>query len=42
MVYSREEQEVDVAYKVELPENQPQFSQTTMGEYWLDKMKFSD
>jgi len=28
-----------VAYKIKPPKNQPQFSQTTMGQYWLDKTK---
>jgi len=31
-----------MAYKVKSPENQPQFSQMTMGQYWLGKTKFAD
>ena len=34
MVHSRDDQEVNVAYKIKSPENQPQFSQMTMGKYW--------
>jgi len=37
--YSRDNEEVGMAHKVELPENQPQFSQTTMGQYWFGKTK---
>ena len=36
---SRDDQEVDMANEVKSPENQPQFSQTTMGQYWLSKTK---
>ena len=36
--YSRDN-EVGVAHKVKLPKKQPQFSQTTMGQYWLGKIK---
>jgi len=39
VVYSKDEQEVDMAHEVKSPENQPQFSQTTMGQYWLGKTK---
>ena len=28
---------VSMAYEVKSPENQPQFSQTMMGQYWLGK-----
>jgi len=28
-----------VAHKVKSPENHPQFSQMTMGQYWLGKTK---
>ena len=28
-----------MAHQVKSPENQPQFSQTTMGQYWLCKTK---
>ena len=31
--------EVSMAYKVKSLENQLQFSQTTMGQYWLGKTK---
>jgi len=39
VVHSRDDEEAGVAHKVESPKNQPQFSQTTMGQYWLDKTK---
>jgi len=39
VVYSTDDQEVGVAHKVKSPENQPQFFQTMMGQYWLDKTK---
>jgi len=39
VVHSRDDQEVGVAHKVKSPENQPQFSQTTIGQYWLGKTK---
>ena len=35
MVYSSDDEEVGVANEVKSPKNQPQFSQTTMGQYWL-------
>jgi len=38
-VHSRDNQEVGVAHKVKSPENQPQFSQMMMGQYWLGKTK---
>ena len=36
---SGDDEEVGVAQKVKSPKNQPQFSQTTMGQYWLAKTK---
>ena len=36
MVHSRDDEEVGVANEVKSPENQPQFSQTTIGQYCLD------
>jgi len=39
VVHSRDDQEVGVAHKVKLAENQPQFSQTTIEQYWLGKTK---
>ena len=39
MVHSRDDEEVGMAHEVKSPENQPQFSQTTMGHYWLGKTK---
>ena len=39
VVYSRDDQEIDVAHKVKSPKTQPQFSHTTMGQYWLGKTK---
>jgi len=39
MVHSRDDQELGVAHKVKSPENQPQFSQMTVGQYWLGKTK---
>jgi len=39
VVYSRDNEEVGMAHEVKSPENQPQFSQTTMGQYWLGKTK---
>ena len=38
-VYSRDNKEVGVAHEVKSPKTQPQFSQTTMGQYWLGKTK---
>jgi len=32
-----DDKEVGVAHKVKSAENQPQFSQTTMGQHWLGK-----
>jgi len=31
--------EVGTAHEAKSPKNQPQFSQATMGQYWLDKTK---
>jgi len=39
VVRIRDDQEVGMAHKVKLPNNQPQFSQRTMGQYWLGKIK---
>jgi len=39
VVHSRDDKEVGVAHKVKSPENQPQFSQTTIRQYWLGKTK---
>jgi len=39
MVHNRDDEEVGVAHEVESPKYQPQFSQTTMGQYWLGKTK---
>jgi len=38
VVHSRINEEVGMAHKVKSPENQLQFSQTTMGHYWLGKL----
>jgi len=42
VVHSRDDEEVGVAHKVKSPEKQPQFSQTTMWQYWLGPNKLSD
>ena len=42
MVHSRDNEEVGVAHKVISPKNQPQFSPTTMRQYWLGKTKLSE
>jgi len=39
VVHSRDDEEVGVAHKVKSLEKQPQFSQMTMGQYWLGKTK---
>jgi len=39
VVHSRDDEEVGVAHEVKSPKNQPRFSQTTMGQYWLGKTK---
>jgi len=39
VVQSRDDEEVDVAHKVKSPKNHPQFSQMTMGQYWLGTTK---
>jgi len=42
VVHSRDDKDVGMAQKVKSPENQPQFSQKTMGQYWLAPNKLSD
>ena len=37
--HSRDDQEVGLAHEVKTPENQPQFSEMTMGQHWLGKTK---
>jgi len=37
-----DDQEVGMAHEVKSPENQPQFSQTRMGQYWLGPNKLSN
>ena len=37
--HSKDDQEVGAAHEVKSPKNQPQFSQTMMGQYWLGKTK---
>jgi len=39
VVHSRDYEEVDMAHEVKSPENEPQFSQMMMGQYWLGKTK---
>ena len=39
MVHSWDDQEVGVAHEVKSPENQPQFPQMMLGQYWLHKTK---
>jgi len=39
VVHSRDDEEVGMAHEVKSPKNHPQFSQTTMGQYWLGKTK---
>jgi len=39
VVHSRDNQEVGIAHDVKLPEKQPQFSQTMMGQSWSGKTK---
>jgi len=39
VIHSRDDQEVGVVHEVISPENQPQLSQTMMGQYWLGKTK---
>jgi len=41
VVQSRDDKEVGMAHELKSPKNQPQFSQTTMGQYWLGKTKSS-
>jgi len=38
VVHSREDKGVGEIHEIKA-KNQPQFSQTTMGQYWLDKTK---
>ena len=42
MVHSRDDEEVGVAHEVKSPENQPQFSQTMIGQVKLSPTKLSD
>jgi len=42
VVHSRDDEGVGVAHEVKSPENQPQFSQMTIGQYWLGKTKLSN
>jgi len=35
VVHSKDDQEVGVAHEVKALENQPQFSQMMVGQYWL-------
>jgi len=42
MNHNRDDKEVGMAHKVKSPKNQPKFSQTTIGQYWLGKTKLSD
>ena len=39
VVHSRDDEEVGMAHEVKSLKNQLQFSQTTMGQYWLGKTK---
>ena len=39
VLYSRDHKGVDIAHEIISPENQPQFSQTMMKQYWLGKTK---
>ena len=38
-VHSRDNEGIGMAHEVKSPKNQPQFSQTTMGKYWLGTTK---
>ena len=38
-LYSRDHKGVGVVHKITSPKNQPQFSPTTMRQYWLGKPK---
>jgi len=42
MVHSRDDKEVGVAHEVKSPENQPEFSETTMGQVKVSPNKLSD
>jgi len=35
----QDDQEVSMAHEIKSPENRPQYSQMTMGQYWLGKTK---
>jgi len=37
VVHSRDDEEVGVTHEVKSPKNQLQFSEMTMGQYWLGK-----
>ena len=39
VVHSIDDKEVGMAHEVKSPENQPQFSQMIMGQYWLGNTK---
>ena len=39
VLYSRDHKGVGVVHEVTSPKNQPQFSLTTMRQYWLGKTK---
>jgi len=39
VVHSRDNEEVGVAHELKSLENQPQFSQMMMGQYWLGKTR---
>ena len=40
-MHSKDHEEVGIAHQI-VPQNQPQFSQMAMGQYWLSKTKLSD
>jgi len=42
LIMNHNSEEVGVALEVKSPKNHPQFSQMTMGQYWLGKTKLSD
>jgi len=42
VVHSRDIKDTGVAYKVNVPKNQLQFSNMMMEQYWLGKTKLSD
>jgi len=39
VVHSRDDKGVGMAHEIKPPKNQPQFSQMTMEQYWLDKIE---